>query len=143
MVYGDPLRAYQKTKVETADTIELVIMCYDATIQDLESAKKLHSNQAAEPSCEKIRHAQDIITELLIGLDYERGGEIAQNLSRLYNFILRQLIGINSRPDTTMYDHLIHILSELKEAWEIVRESAVKSHTVSMPMGALMRGVSA
>jgi len=59
----------------------------------------------------KIRHAQDILTELLICLDYDRGGVIAQNLSKLYNFLLRQLVGINSRQDTIMYDHLIRILS--------------------------------
>lgn len=143
MVYGDPLRAYQKTKVETADPVELVIMCYDAAIQDLEAAKKLHSNRAIEPCCEKIRHAQDVVTELLVGLDYERGGEIAQNLSRLYNFILRQLIGIASSRDTNMYDHLIHIMSELKEAWEMVRQTVAKSPSGPVPPGGQTRGIPA
>ena len=71
----------------------------------------------------KIRHAQDIITELLVGLDYERGGDIARNLNRLYNFVLRQLIGINSRRDTAVYGHLVKILSDLKDGWEAMRLS--------------------
>ena len=71
----------------------------------------------------KIRHAQDIITELLVGLDYERGGDIARNLNRLYNFVLRQLIGINSRRDTAVYAHLVKILSDLKDGWEAMRLS--------------------
>ena len=71
----------------------------------------------------KIRHAQDIITELLVGLDYERGGDIARNLDRLYNFVLRQLIGINSRRDTTVYGHLVNILTDLRDGWEAMRLS--------------------
>ncbi|MCE5243231.1 MAG: flagellar protein FliS, partial [Desulfobacteraceae bacterium] len=56
--------------------------------------------------------------------DYEQGGEVSVNLSRLYNYMLRQMIGINVRQDTSMYGHLIHMLSELKEAWEQIRHDA-------------------
>jgi flagellar secretion chaperone FliS len=122
MTYNMALRNYQKTKVQTADTLNLVIMCYDAAIQDLREAKMLHENQAMEKTYNRIRHAQDLITELLVGLDYERGGEIALNLSRVYNFILRQLLGINSRRDTSIYNHLIRILEELRDAWQQIRE---------------------
>jgi flagellar secretion chaperone FliS len=124
MTYNLALKSYQRTDVETADNLKLVIMCYDAAIRDLEEARTFHVNRSMESTYKKIHHAQDIITELLVGLDYERGGEIAQNLSRLYNFMLRQLIGINSRQDTAMYDHLIHLLSELRGAWEQVRHAA-------------------
>jgi flagellar secretion chaperone FliS len=115
------LRSYQRTEVETADTLSLVIMCYDAAIRDLQEAKRLHESRAIDATYDKIRHAQDVITELLVGLDYERGGEIAINLSRLYNFILRQLMGINSRQDTRTYDHVIGILDGLRDAWQQIR----------------------
>ncbi|MDY0039491.1 MAG: flagellar export chaperone FliS [Desulforhabdus sp.] len=123
MVYAGALRAYQKTNVESADNLKLVIMCYEAAINDLKVAKELHEKRQIDSCYDKLRHAQDIITELLVGLDYERGGEIARNLSRLYNFALRQMIGINSRQDTSSYQHLISMLSELKDAWEQVRQS--------------------
>ncbi len=124
MTYNQALKSYQKTNVETADTLKLVIMCYDAAITDLRDAKRFHEAQSMEAAYEKIHHVQDIVTELLVGLDYEKGKDISINLSRLYNFILRQLIGINSRQNTSMYDSLAHILSELKDAWVQVREQA-------------------
>ena len=127
MVYTQALNTYQKTAVETVDNLKLVVMCYDGAIRDLQEAKRLHESNSMEATYEKIRHAQDIVTELLVGLDYERGGEISVNLSRLYNFILRQLIGINSRQDTSVYDSLIHILSELRGAWEHIRRNAPQS----------------
>ncbi len=117
MALNYALNTYQKTAVETADPLQLIILCYDAAIRDLGEAEELHEKGSMDEAYTKIRHAQDIVTELLVGLDYERGGDIARNLNRLYNFILRQLIGINSRQDTSIYHHLIKILAELREAW--------------------------
>lgn len=122
MVYAQAFKAYQKTNIESADNLKLIIMCYEAAINDLKNAKELHEQKNMEASYDKVRHAQDIVTELLVGLDYEQGGEIARNLSRLYNFFLRQMIGINSRQDTAVYQHIINMLAELKDAWEQVRQ---------------------
>lgn len=121
MVHNYAVNNYQKTAVETADPLQLIILCYDTAVRDLNEARHLHETSRMDEAYAKIRHAQDIITELLVGLDYERGGEIATNLGKLYNFILRQLIGINSRQDTSIYGHLVKILSELQGAWEEVR----------------------
>ena len=123
MVLNHAYNVYNKTAIETADPLQLIILCYDAVINDLKNAEELHEKKEMDDAYRKIRHAQDIITELLVGLDYERGGHIARNLNRLYNFVLRQLIGINSRRDTAVYGHLVKILSELKDGWEAMRLS--------------------
>ena len=121
MVLNHASNVYHRTAIETADPLQLIILCYDEAIIDLNNAKELHEKKEMDDAYRKIRHAQDIITELLVGLDYERGGDIARNLNRLYNFVLRQLIGINSRRDTAVYGHLVKILSELKDGWEAMR----------------------
>lgn len=113
--------AYRRTNVETADIASLVLMCYDATIRDLQQAKEHHVSHRMDAAYERIRHGQDVITELLVGLDFERGGEIAVNLSRIYNYLLRELIGINSMKSPEIYGDLIRILEELREAWQEVK----------------------
>ena len=137
MALNYALNTYQKTAIETSDPLQLIILCYDGAIRDLREAREFHENHQMDEAYRKIRHAQDIITELMVGLDYERGGDIARNLSRLYNFVLRQLIGINSREDTTVYQHLIKILSNLKEAWEGIRLSV--SHVPSAEIQPVVR----
>ncbi len=124
MSLNHALNTYQRTAIETAEPLQLIILCYDAAIRDLKEAQELHERREMDEAYRKIRHAQDIVTELLVGLDYERGGDIARNLNRLYNFILRQLIGINSREDTSIYSHLVRILSELRSGWEGIRLTA-------------------
>jgi len=123
MVLNYASNVYQRTAIETADPLQLIILCYDAAINDLGIAKEHHERNEMDEAYRKIRHAQDIITEILIGLDYEKGGDIARNLNRLYNFVLRQLIGINSRRDTVVYGHLVKILSELKDGWVAMKLS--------------------
>jgi flagellar protein FliS len=124
MVQTRASNVYHRTAIETAEPIQLIILCYEAAMNDLKQAEELHERREMNEAYRKIRHAQDVITELLVGLDYERGGDIARNLNRLYNYILRQLIGINSRENATIYSHLIKILSELKDGWEAIRLSS-------------------
>ena len=123
MAFSEKVTNEQPSPQETPNSLDLTIRCYDAVIKDLLQAKEFHSGQRVEATYDKIRHAQDIITELLVNLDYERGGEIAQNLSRIYNFVLRQLIGVNSKQDTETYDQMVRILAELKTAWEQIRST--------------------
>ncbi len=120
----NPLDTYKRTSVETADPLKLVIMCYDAVINDLKEAKQLQQERNLEATYDKVRHAQDVITELLVGLDYEKGGDIAVNLGRIYNFVLRQLIAVNSRSGPDYYDPLIKIMEELRDAWHQISKSA-------------------
>jgi flagellar protein FliS len=117
-----PVDAYQRTKVETIDPVRLVVMCYDAIVKDLHDAKRYHQERNIEASYDKIRHAQDVITELLVGLDYEKGGDIAVNLGRIYNFVLRQLITVNTKTKPEHYDPLIRLMESLKEAWDQIAQ---------------------
>ncbi len=123
MAQDHPSAIYYRTGIETSDPLNLIILCYQVAIRDLNEARELHERHEMNEAYRKIRHAQDIVTELLVGLDYERGGEVARNLSRLYNFILRQMIGINSRVKSSTYDQLVKILSELKDGWESIKLS--------------------
>ena len=127
MVQTRAYDAYHRTAIETAEPLQLVILCYDAVICDLQQAKEFHEKRQLNDAYSKIRHAQDIITELLVGLDYQRGGEIARNLGRLYNFVLRQLIGINARKDTAIYDQLVKILEDLRSGWKSIKQSPAQT----------------
>ncbi len=122
---------YQRTAIETADPLQLIILCYDAAIQDLKQAKELHETRDMNGAYRKVRHARDIVTELMLGLDYERGRDIAVNLNRLYNFTLRKMIVINSRESASIFDNLVRILSVLREGWEGIKlgssQTSVKS----------------
>jgi flagellar secretion chaperone FliS len=99
------------------NTINLVVMSYDRLIEDLKNVVRFRSSSMNDRALTANKHAQDIITELLLGLDYKQGGEIAGNLSRLYSFALRNLLDYSHDKDINIYTDLINIFDSLKEAW--------------------------
>ena len=118
MNYGKSLGLYKKTGVETARKIDLVIMCYEKTIQFLNQAKANFEENEFEKKAMKTQKAIDIISELLCSLDLEKGGQIASNLAGIYGYLIRRLLQGDSIKDLTAFDEVIRIMGELKEAWE-------------------------
>jgi len=112
------LGRYKRNSVETAGKLDLVIMCYDKTIQFLRQAKTHLDGKEIEKKARKIQKALDIINELQRCLNFAEGGEIAKNLDAIYNYLQRRLIDGDIRNNPTVLEECVRILDELKDAWE-------------------------
>lgn len=120
MNYGKTLARYERTKVETSGKLDLVILCYEKAIQYLTEARDLMAENEFEKKAGKLNKALNIIYELQASLDFEKGGEIARNLSSIYSYIPPLLLEGDVKKDLSAYENAIRILSELKEAWEAI-----------------------
>ena len=66
-----------------------------------------------------ISKAIKIVDEgLKTGLNMEAGGDIAANLARLYDYIVRTLLTANLKADTEQLDIADRLLADLAEAWQ-------------------------
>lgn len=66
-----------------------------------------------------ISKAIKIVDEgLKTGLNMEAGGEIAANLARLYDYIVRTLLMANLKADPEALETADHLLADLAEAWQ-------------------------
>lgn len=110
---------YQVNQVATANPKQLVIMLYEGAIRFLEEALQNIGNfRKYDVVNTKILRAQDIINELMVSLDMEKGGEIANNLLSLYVFMKKELLEANINKDKTRVERVIKMLVDLKSAWE-------------------------
>ncbi|HYK25091.1 MAG TPA: flagellar export chaperone FliS, partial [Steroidobacteraceae bacterium] len=50
-------------------------------------------------------------------LDLKKGGDLAQNLSDLYDYMARQLIQANLSSDTRAITEVLSLLGEIRGAW--------------------------
>ncbi len=116
-------KSYKKSQVDTASPVGLVIMLYDRAIVLLNKAKDEISEKQYEAKGLTLDKATDIVFELLTTLDKDKGGEIASSLSDLYNFVLREISNANSKLDTKSLDNAVKIMSELREAWESIKDN--------------------
>ena len=66
---------------------------------------------------QRLRRAEDILSELLHTLDHERGGEIAANLAGIYTFCLAELGRARVEQDPDRVDWTQRQLTELRDSW--------------------------
>lgn len=109
--------AYMQTHVTTTTPGHLVVMLYDGAITFLEQAKQeIEAKNFAKKGI-LISQALDIIAELDGSLNNEKGGELAQNLHRLYMYCNTRLLRANLKMDTAIIDEVIGILSSFRSAF--------------------------
>jgi len=112
--------AYQEAAVGTQSRGRLVVMLYDGAIKFLKLAvQELEAGNYAAKG-QYINRAQDIISELNAVLNMDAGGEIAQNLRKLYDFMSRHLNQANMKRDPKMIQEVIGLLEELNQSWRAI-----------------------
>jgi len=109
---------YLKLDVETASPLRRVIMLYEEAILSMYKVRDSIEKNRVKEKIESISRAQKIFGILNMSLDMEKGGEIAENLRSLYEFIENSLVKVNASNDVRLLDDLIEIVANLKSAWE-------------------------
>lgn len=117
-MYGECIGAYRKAEVFTSDPRRLVIMCYEGAISNLRLARDSYEAEDYETKARVLQKAYDIINELMISLNFEKGGAIAVNLDALYKFMMRHLVMGDLNRDLKAFDQVIGMLEELASAWK-------------------------
>jgi flagellar protein FliS len=133
MAYIKALSAYRETRIKTASQGQLIIMLYDEAVKQLDhSLDFMGKNKNGKPDPRTIEaigkgilKTQEIITELMVSLDFERGGEIAKNLFSLYTWFNQQLLEASISHDTRKVLVVRNHIDDLRGAWiEIAAKSA-------------------
>ncbi|MEN3186779.1 MAG: flagellar export chaperone FliS [Atribacterota bacterium] len=115
--YVNVVRSYQHNDVDTASPVHLIVLLYDGAIRFFRLSARAHSEGKKEEARAYLLRAEKIILELLCVLDLEKGGEIAQNLSELYRFIIGQCSALNDEDYGEVIEANCRLLSGLREAW--------------------------
>ena len=117
--YGNAYsQAYRKAAVSTMDQRKMIVMLYDGAIKFLTiAASKLEKGDSYAAHTNMVR-GKSIIAELLASLNLSEGGEIAENLQRLYAYMFSELIDANLEKDRQRIEHVINLLKELRTGWQ-------------------------
>jgi flagellar protein FliS len=114
---------YKRNKVITASGVELIIQLYDEVMNNIRLAKPILTKgdklsfDEIKTKNKALNKAVNVVTALADSLDMEKGGEISDNLSKLYEFINLRLLNANLNNDPVMLDEATRVLHELREAW--------------------------
>ena len=136
MAYKSALSTYKETRVTTAGQGQLIIMLYNETAKHLDEALQIlgtdEEGKKSPGSIERfgkaVVKAQEIITELMVSLDFEQGGDIAKNLFSLYSWFNRELMEANISWDVHRITNVRNFIDDLRNAWlTVVSTGATES----------------
>lgn len=128
-------KKYLLNQIESAAPGMLVLMLFDGAIRYLNTSKDKASRSLFKEAFRYKANAQDVIYELSASLNMEHGS-LAQNLYRLYDYMMDKLIGIDMTDTySAEIDEVINMLTELKDAWKEMLEASNQKNdaAVSMP----------
>ena len=117
---AQPLKTYRETQIRTASQGSLIVMLYDESLRRIRQAIGLLEKAGTgdiEAIGQHLTKAQDIVTELMVSLDFERGGDIARSLFSIYMFANRELMQANMKKDSGALERVHGLLMELRSAW--------------------------
>jgi flagellar protein FliS len=135
LAYTNALSAYRETRIKTASQGQLIIMLYDEAVKQLDRGLDLlQTNVSGKKDPGKIEtigkvvvKTQEIITELMVSLDFEQGGDISKNLFSLYTWFNKELLEANITQDMKRILTVRNLFNELRSAWaEIVAKTSAE-----------------
>jgi len=113
--YGD---VKVTTGVASANGVQLIQMLFDGLLESLAATKGHIQNGAIVEKGKSIARASRIVIGLQGALDFERGGDLANNLNELYGYVTRRLLHVNARNDLDALEEIFGLMNEIRTAWE-------------------------
>ena len=125
------LKQYRQTQIDTAPKEQILLMLYDGAVRFLNQAKAGFAEKNIEKIHNNIVKVQNIITEFESTLDMKTGGEFAQNLFALYEYINTQLLLANIKKREECLDEALKHMTELRDTWrQAVKQFKAAGHSL-------------
>lgn len=106
--------------VENATPHELISMLFKGALEALAKAKGAIERKDISLRTQQINKATQIIVNLKGTLDLEAGGELAENLDNLYDYMVRTLMQANRDNNAEQVTEVAGLLSEVFQGWAAI-----------------------
>lgn len=108
------------TKVVDADPHKLVALLFEGAGERIRRAEAFLAQGDQAMKGKAIGEACAIIGHLNGSLDHEAGGEIAGNLSALYDYVIQRLTEANLNNDVAALQESLSLMGEIESAWNAI-----------------------
>jgi flagellar protein FliS len=105
------------TGVATADNVQLIQMLFDGLQESLATARGHIENGNILGKSNALSRAGRIVVGLQGALDFDQGGELANNLNELYSYMTRRILHANANNDVETLSEVVSLVRDIAEAW--------------------------
>ena len=108
-----------EANVSTADPHTLILLLFEGAEVAIHQAKgRMQENDIPAKGMAISRAIEIVANGLRASLDPKAGGEIAQQLDALYDYVVHRLLWANLKNDSAALDECLHLLGEIHSAWK-------------------------
>jgi|SRR5580704_13989423 flagellar protein FliS len=111
-------QSYLENEVLSADPLKLVLLLYHGAIDAIYSARQHLAKREIRERSKAITKAQLIVFELARSLDLEKGGSLATELARVYQYIAQRLLDANFHQQDAPLAEASQLLTTLLQGWQ-------------------------
>lgn len=109
--------------VAGADAHGLIALMFDATVERIALARAHLGRGDVAAKARELHAAAQLVDGLRMSLDKTRGGEIAENLDRLYEWASTRLVEANAGNDARALAEVEKVIDELRAGWREIPAS--------------------
>lgn len=117
MSYASQSTSYREMEIHSASPERLVVIVFEQLLVNLERSRIAMERNDIELRTTSLRRARNLVNELLVTLDFEKGGAMATQLADLYQFMLYELVDIGRRGDIVTLRKLVNIATSLRDGF--------------------------
>ena len=121
MINSRPQDAYRRQDIMTANSVDLIVMLYDALKKNIILGRRGIRKQDIQLAHKHLMRAQEIISELTNCLDMNY--PISDELLSLYEFAMENVADANMRKDEAPLEPVLVMVDDLREAWKQISAS--------------------
>jgi flagellar secretion chaperone FliS len=132
---------YLTAEVQTAPPQKLHLLLIEAALRCCERVRQHWRANQDDLALEPLIHAEEIVSELVCGLNRQANEELARKLAALYLFVFRCLVDAGYRHDERKLADAVRILEIERETWRqacaklAVRRTLDGPAAISPPLG--------
>ena len=123
-VVNRAIAQYQKLDVQSrvagSSPHELIDMLFEGALSRLKKAQGCLARQDLEGRTKAVNDTVSILSGLEASLDHEKGGELADNLAALYDYMQRRLFRATADNDHQGLEEVVDLIRTLHQAWQAI-----------------------
>ncbi len=112
------LQSYRTADTLGKSQLDLILQVYDGALNSFAGARAHYEKEEYNAGYEELEKVKRFLTHLYTTLNPDEGGEVAENLGKLYAFLVNQIQVVQATKELKLIDDSIQILKNLRGGWE-------------------------
>jgi len=125
-------KSYRESEVAAAGGTRLIVVAYDGAIGFLRRARLATMENRPTEAVSHLLRAEKIVLHLMASVN-PAAGPVAENLTRLYSYVIERLGTLAAAPKSEAIDDALRVLEELRGAWDEIAENERRSAEGAAP----------